>query len=256
MSTFNPARSVALVTGANRGIGRAFVQTLLDRGAAKIFAGARSTDSFDDLRALDPERVIPVQIDVTDAGQVAAVAAQAGDVNLLVNNAGQAQFTAALVDDDLVAARADMEVNYFGTLRVTRAFAGILGTNGGGGIINIASIAGVQNFPLAATYSASKAALHSAIQAFRFELGPQGTTVVGVYPGPVDTDMAAGLEVDKDSPESIATASLDALAAGTEDVYPGEMSSSFEQALRQDPKELERNVTEMARQVLDAAAAK
>ncbi|MBT4100661.1 MAG: SDR family NAD(P)-dependent oxidoreductase, partial [Gemmatimonadetes bacterium] len=86
MSTFNPAGSVALVTGANRGIGRAFVKILLDRGSAKIYAGARSTDSFDDLRALDPERVIPVQIDVTDAGQIAAVAAQAGDIDLLINN--------------------------------------------------------------------------------------------------------------------------------------------------------------------------
>ena len=134
MGSYDPAGSIALVTGANRGIGRAFVEVLLKRGAAKVYAGARSTDASKDLLALDPERVTPVQIDVTDDTMVAAVAAQAGDVNLLVNNAGTAQFTPALAEDDLAAARTDMEVNYFGTLRVTRAFAGILGRNGGGGV--------------------------------------------------------------------------------------------------------------------------
>ena len=253
MSSFDPSGSIALVTGANRGIGRAFVEGLLARGAAKVFAGARSTDVFDDLRALDQERVIPVQVDVTHDKQVAAVAAQAGDVNLLINNAGTAQFSPALAEDDLVAARADMDVNYFGTLRVTRAFARILGRNGGGGLINIISIAGVQNFPNLATYSASKAALHSITQALRFELSDQGTAVVGVYPGPVETDMTAGGEMEKDSPTFIAEAGLDALAEGTEDVYPGEMSSGFRAGLQADPKQLERDVADMVRQMMVGA---
>ena len=254
MSSFDPAGSIALVTGANRGIGKAFVEVLLARGASKVYAGARSTDTFDDLRALDPGRVTPVQLDVTDDAMVAAAAAQAGDVNLLVNNAGTAQFTPALVEDDLAAARADMEVNYFGTLRVTRAFAGILGRNGGGGVINIISVAGVQSFANLATYSASKAALHSITQAVRFSLGDQGTSVVGVYPGPVATDMTASMEMEKDSPTFIAEAGLDALTAGTEDVYPGEMASGFRAGLQADPKKLENDVAHMVRQMMAGGA--
>ena len=244
---------VALVTGANRGIGRAFVDTLIARGARKVYAGTRSREAFADLRAIDPERVVPVQLDITDSMQVADVAAQAEDVNLLVNNAGMALFAPALAEDNLAAARKEMEVNYFGTLRVSRAFAKTLASNGGGGIVNIVSIAGVQNFPLAATYSGSKAALHSATQALRFELSDQGTTVVGVYPGAVDTDLVADFQLDKDSPAFIVESALDALAEGVEDVYPGAMASSFQAALRQDPKQLEREVSEMTRQLLAGA---
>jgi short-subunit dehydrogenase len=255
MPHLNPAGTVALVTGANRGIGRAFVSSLVARGALKVYAGTRSREAFADLRAIDPERVVPVRLDITDDEQVAEVAAQAGDVNLLVNNAGTALFKPALAEDSLAAARKEMEVNYFGTLRVSRAFAKTLASNGGGGIINIVSVGGVQNFPLAATYSASKAALHSATQALRFELGNQETVVVGVYPGAVDTDLAAGIQLDKDSPAFIADSALDALAEGVEDVYPGAMASGFQVALRQDPKQLERDVSKMARQILAGAAA-
>ena len=255
MSHVNPTGSIALVTGANRGIGRAFVSTLVARGALKVYAATRSREAFADLRAIDPQRVVPVRLDITDDDQVADVAARAGDVNLLINNAGTALFTPALATDDLAAARQEMEINYFGTLRVSRAFAKTLASNGGGGIVNIVSVGGVQNFPLAATYSASKAALHSATQALRFELSDQGTVVVGVYPGPVDTDLAAGLDLDKDSPVFIAESALDALAEGVEDVYPGAMASGFQVALRQDPKQLEREISKMARQVLAGAAA-
>ena len=115
---------------------------------------------------------------------------------------------------------------------------------------NIISIAAVQSFANLATYSASKAALHSITHSLRFALGEQGTTVVGVYPGPVDTDMKAGVEMEKDSPTFIAGAALDALADGTEDVYPGEMSSGFRAGLQADPKQLERDVADMVRQMM------
>ena len=255
MSRVNSAGAVALVTGANRGIGHAFVSTLLARGALKVYAGTRSLEAFADLRALDPERVVPVQLDITSDDQIADVAAQAGDVNLLINNAGVALFTPALADDNLAGARREMEINYFGTLRVSRAFAKTLARNGGGGIINIVSVLGVQNFPLASTYSASKAALHSATQALRFELSDQETLVVGVYPRPVDTELVARFQLDKDPPAFIAESALDALAKGVEDIYPGAMASGFQAALRQDPKQLERDVGKMARQIMAGAAA-
>ena len=114
---------------------------------------------------------------------------------------------------------------------------------------------GVQNFPLASTYSASKAALHSATQALRIELSDQETLLVGVYPGPVDTDLAAGFELGKDPPAFIAESALDALAEGVEDIYPGAMASGFQVALRQDPKQLERDVSKMASQIMAGAAA-
>ena len=149
MARVNSAGTVAPVTGANRGIGHAFVSTLLARGVLKVYAGTRSLEAFADLRALDPERVVPVQLDITYDEQVVDVTAQAGDVNLLIKNAGVALFTPALADDNLAVARGEMEINYFGTLRVSRAFAKTLANNGGGGIINIVSVLGVQNFRLA-----------------------------------------------------------------------------------------------------------
>ena len=176
-----------------------------------------------------------MQLDITYDEQVVDVTAQAGDVNLLIKNAGVALFTPALADDNLAVARGEMEINYFGTLHISRAFAKTLANNGGGGIINIVSVLGFQNFPLASTYSASKAALHSATQALRFELSDQETIVVGVYPGPVETDLVAGFQLDKDRPAFIAESALDALAEGVEDIYPGAMASGFQVAPLQDP---------------------
>ncbi len=237
--------SVALVTGANRGIGKAIVEVLRDRGAARIYATARNVDGLAALVATDPERIVPLALDVTDRAAVRAAAAQATDVTLLVNNAGTAQFSGFLNTDDPATAHADMDVNYFGTLSMIRAFAPRLKANGGGAIVNVASIASFVNFPVLASYSASKAATHSLTQGVRAELKAQGTLVVGVYPGPVDTDMARGLDAPKVPAAQIAKATLDAVATGTEDVFPDEASANLRAGLLSDPKATEQQVGTM-----------
>ena len=236
--------SVALVTGANRGIGKAFVTGLLEAGAARVYAAARDASSLNDMVAKDP-RVVPLALDVTDPDQVRAAADAAGDATLLINNAGVAGFAGLIAADTLETARSEMEVNYFGALAVIRAFAPVLKANGGGAIVNIGSIASHVNFPLLGSYSASKAATHSLTQGVRAELSDQGTQVIGVYPGPVETDMAKNIDAPKVPPAQIVEAALRAVEAGTEDVYPDPMAAEIHGHLLKDPKAVERQIGEM-----------
>ncbi len=237
--------SIALVTGANRGIGRAFVDALLNMGAKKIYATARDITALAELKAAEGERIVPVQLDVTRPEMINAAAKKAGDVTLLINNAGVAMFAGLIAAGGLEAARAEMEVNYFGPLNMTRAFAPILAANGGGGVVNLCSIASYVNFPVLGSYSASKAAVHSLTQAVRAELAAQATQVTGVYPGPVDTEMAENLPMDKTPPWEVAEAVLAAVEAGEEDVYPDAMSVEIHDGLLSDPKAVEKQVGEM-----------
>lgn len=237
--------SVALVTGANRGIGKAIVEALHKAGAKRIYAAARDVESLRPVVAIDEMRIVPLALDVTDAAQVRAAAARAGDVTLLVNNAGVAVFGGLISAETLAGARAEMEVNYFGVLTVTRAFAPVLKANGGGAIVNLASIAAHVNFPALGSYSASKAAVHSLTQGLRAELRAQGTRVVGVYPGPVETDMAKDFDAPKVPPAQIAEAALKAVADGTEDVFPDPMATELWGSLRHDPKAVEKQVGQM-----------
>jgi len=237
--------SVALVTGAIRGIGKAFFEALYEQGAARIYETARKVDSLAALVRTDPKRIIPLALDVTDPAAVRAAAKTATDVTLLINNAGTAHFIGFMNAEDPASARADMEVNYFGTLAMIRAFAPRLKANGGGAIVNVASIASLVNMPLLASYSASKAAAHSLTQGVRAELKAQGTLVVGVYPGPVDTDMTRAVDMPKVAPAQIAEAALDAVAKGTEDVFPDEMSASLHAGLLSNPKGVEQQAGAM-----------
>ncbi|NQV84873.1 MAG: SDR family oxidoreductase [Rhodospirillales bacterium] len=234
--------SIAFVSGANRGIGRAFVEELLEAGAAKIYASARDAAQLADLCAAAPERIIPVALDVTKPDMIQDAAASYGDVTLLVNNAGIAGFSGLIAADDIDVARGEMETNYFGTLNMIRAFAPILASNGGGAIVNLASIASHVNFPVLGSYSASKAAVHSLTQGVRAELAAQGTLVVGVYPGPVDTDMAAGFPMEKTPPRDVVKAILDAVDAGDEDVYPDPVAVELHAGLLGDAKAVEGQV--------------
>jgi len=235
--------SVAFVTGANRGIGRAFVDGLLAAGAAKVYASARDVAKLAAL-ASDP-RVVPVSLDVSDAGQILDVAAKHDDVTLLVNNAGVAAFQGLIAADDISAARNEMEINYFGTLNMARAFAPVLAKNGGGALVNLASIASYVNFPVLGSYSASKAAVHSLTQGIRAELNAQGTQVLGVYPGPIDTDMAENFPMDKTPPADVVRSVLDAVESGDEDVYPDPVAVEMHAGILGDPKAVERQVGEM-----------
>ena len=234
-----------LVTGANRGIGRAFVEQLLLAGAAKVYATARNTEALNDLVAAGGGRVVPLALDVTKPETIEAVAAAHGDVALLINNAGVAAFEGIIDARSDAPARHEMETNYFGTFNMIRAFAPVLAANGGGAIVNLSSIAAHVNFPVLGSYSASKAAVHSLTQGVRAELAAQGTLVIGVYPGPVDTDMAASFPMDKIAPDAVARRVLEGVEAGEEDIYPDPMSGEMRAGLLGDPKAVERQAGEM-----------
>jgi NAD(P)-dependent dehydrogenase (short-subunit alcohol dehydrogenase family) len=242
--------AVALVTGANRGIGRALTEALLARRVKKVYATARDLEA---LRALGDQRVVPLRLDVTDADQIRAAAEAAADVELVFNNAGVALaggLTGATVLSD---ARREMEVNYFGPLQLLQRLAPSLARNGGGAVINIGSAAGLTNVPFFPTYSASKAALHSLTQAARILLGQQGTSVFGVYAGPVDTDMTRGLALPKSLPRDVAFAILDGIEAGQEDIFPDPFAVDFGRQFGASPKAAERQIAKMAAEMMSAA---
>jgi NAD(P)-dependent dehydrogenase (short-subunit alcohol dehydrogenase family) len=246
--SFSIAGRIALVTGANRGIGEALVDALVAAGAAKVYAAARDINAVAPLSARHGGRVVPLLLDVTDPAQIRDAVATATDVELLVNNAGVAGHVGGAFTDPewLTAGRQEMEVNFFGTFAVTQAFAPILGRNGGGAVVNIGSVASLVNFPLFAAYSASKAATHSLTQATRAMLKGQGTQVFGVYPGPIDTRMAEAIPFDKTSPSVAAVAIVAGVEVGSEEIFPDPMSQGMGAAYLADPKGLERQVASMA----------
>lgn len=244
--------AVALVTGANRGIGRALTEALLTRGVRKVYAAARNPET---LRALDDERLVPLRLDVTDVDQISATEEAASDVELVFSNAGVILASGIADPTVLGQARREMEVNYFGPLLLLLRLAPTLARNGGGAIVNIDSLAGLTNLPIVPTYSASKAALHSLTQAARTLLGPQGTSVFGVYPGPVDTDMNRELAIPKASPSDVAFAILDGIEAGKEDIFPDPFSVEFGRQFESSPKDAERQFAAMAVAMLAGSAA-
>ncbi|KJQ52734.1 SDR family oxidoreductase [Microbacterium sp. SA39] len=222
------ADAVVLVTGANRGIGAEFVRQLRERGAAKIYATARDVDPID----VDGVHALP--LDITDEGQVRAVAAQARDVTLLINNAGVASGT-DLLGGDLATIRDDLETNLFGPLHLTRAFAPILVANGGGAILNVLSAAAWFSSPGATSYAMTKAAAWSLTDATRVQLASQGTQVAGLLMALVETDMSAGIDAPKSSPASIVTAALDGIEAGAIEILADEITVGLKGQMHLDP---------------------
>jgi NAD(P)-dependent dehydrogenase (short-subunit alcohol dehydrogenase family) len=229
-AVMNIEGAVALVTGANRGIGKAISTALLARGAAKVYAAVRDVTT---VPTGDP-RLVPVRLDVTDPAQVRAVAAALDDVEIVVNNAGigrPGSPLTATVDD----ARAELEVNYLPLLATTQAFAPVLAVNGGGGaFVNVLSVASWVGMPSLATYSASKSAAWSFTNSTRVALKHQGTQVVGVHVGFVDTDLTAGLDTDKIPAATVADAALDALEAGAAEAVVDELSRTVKAGLHDD----------------------
>ena len=224
--------TTALVTGANRGIGRQFAAQLLERGAT-VYAAARNPASID----LPGARVLA--LDITDADAVAAAARAAGDVNLLVNNAGIST-GANLLDADLDGVRADMDVNFWGTLSMVRAFAPVLARNGGGAIANVSSALSWFAFPGSGAYAVSKAANWNMSNALRLELAGQGTLVTSVHLGAAETDMTKGFDGPKIDPADAARATLDAIAAGRIEVLVDDWSEMVKASLAEDPAEFYR----------------
>jgi NAD(P)-dependent dehydrogenase (short-subunit alcohol dehydrogenase family) len=212
----NIAGSTALVTGANRGFGRQLTLELLGRGAT-VYAGARNPDSVD----LPGAKL--VQLDVTDPVSVAAAAEMAGDITLLINNAGSSTGS-GLLDGDLESIRLEMETHYFGTLSVVRAFAPKITANGGGSILNILSVLSWFSLPGIGAYCAAKSAEWSLTNALRIELVERNIRVAGLHVGYMDTDMTASLTGPKSDPAEIAKIALDGIEAGDYEIVADETS--------------------------------
>jgi NAD(P)-dependent dehydrogenase (short-subunit alcohol dehydrogenase family) len=217
--------SVAFVTGANRGLGLALVHELLARGAAKVYAGVR------DVTSIKLPGVIAVKLDVTNAEEVAAAAAQCVDVTLLINNAGIAKFIGCLDPAAIETARETLDANFFGPIRMSQAFAPILASNGGGAIVNVLSVASWVNSPELAIYAASKSAAWSFTNNLRTALRAQGTQVVGLHVGFMDTDMAHEVTLAKTSPEDVAVQIVAGIESGLEEVLADDITRTVKQGL-------------------------
>ena len=230
---------VALVTGANRGLGKRFAAQLVERGA-KVYAAARRPET------IDLPGVVPVQLDITDPESIARAASLAGDVNVLINNAGVST-GASLLTAPMDDVQLEMETHYFGTLSVTRAFAPIIEANGGGAILNVLSVLSWAHAPAFGAYSAAKAAGWAMTDAIRQELGPRGVHVAALHVGFMDTDMAGFVPADhKLDPSVVAKLALDGLFAGEPEILADDLSRSVKAQLSATP---ERFVHENVRSV-------
>jgi len=242
--------ATVLVSGANGGLGTVLVDELLAQGAVKVYAAVR--DSKEGQRLClryagkdGAERVQVLQLDITSAASVEVAARECADVNVLINNAGVNLRTDFLAPAGLDNARIEIEVNYFGTLAMCRAFAPVLARNADSNaalLVNIASILGKVNLPIIGTYSASKAAQHSLTQGLRAQLASQNIRVIGVYPGPVDTRMTAGDDSPKAQPQEVARAIVMGLSGSEDELFPDGMAQELQAALLQNPKQVERNL--------------
>lgn len=221
----NLSNAVVLITGANRGLGRAFAEAALAAGAAKVYAAAR------DPASIDLPGVVPLRLDVTDPAQVAAAAAECRDVTVLINNAGILRGGSLLAPDALSAARDELETNFFGPWMLARAFAPVLAAHGGGAVLNVLSALSWATLPGSATYSASKAAAWALSNGLRQELRAQGTQVTSLHVGYMDTDMVRGVAGPKASPADVARQALQGLAAGDFEVLADEITRQVKQSL-------------------------
>lgn len=220
--------AVALVTGANRGIGQALARELVNRGAAKVYATARRPE------LIDVPGVQVLRLDITHPASVTAAATTAGDVDLLINNAGLATGQ-NLIKGDLDQIRLEMETHYFGTLSVVRAFAPVLAANGGGAILNVLSALSWFSFDGANSYAAAKAAEWSLTNGVRIELAAQRTLVTGMHLGAADTDIMAGYDGPMLDPSDVARAGLDGIEASALEVLVDDWSVGIKASLAKDP---------------------
>ena len=237
----NLNNKTVLITGANRGIGKATVDALLDAGVKKIYAGARRLDSLPDF---GDDRVVPIAIDITNPDTVNNAVEVAGDIDLLINNAGTLAMGSVL-DSPIEGIQADMNTNYFGTLDVIRRFLPVLETKPDAAIVNVVTIAAFVSFPGLGGYSASKAALFSLSQGLRIELAPRGISVHTVNPGPIDTDMAKDLVMDKTSAEETARNIVAGLENDEAEIFPDPASQQMFGVWQGNYRDLEAAVYDM-----------
>jgi NAD(P)-dependent dehydrogenase (short-subunit alcohol dehydrogenase family) len=223
----NITGSIALVTGANRGLGKAYVEALLSAEAAKVYAAARDVTTIK-----DHPRVVPIRLDVTSGSDIAEAAARCGDVNLLINNAGAMLSSPILAEHSDLAMRKEMEVNVYSVLAMIRAFSPVLAKNGGGAIVNVLSVVSWLTVSANATYCASKHAALSVTDAVRMALKAQSTQVVGVYAGFIDTEMAAGINQPKTPPQQVAERTIEGIVTGKDHVLADARAEEVFKAVR------------------------
>jgi NAD(P)-dependent dehydrogenase (short-subunit alcohol dehydrogenase family) len=221
--------SVALVTGANRGLGRAWATALLQAGARKVYAAAR------DPATIDIAGVVPIRLDITDAGHVAAAASTCADVTLLINNAGIARGGDLLAADGAAILREELETNLFGTLAMCRAFAPVLGANGGGALTNVLSVLSWISLPGAGTYSITKAGAWSMTNGVRHSMRAQGTQVLGLHVAFMETDMTANVAGPKAAPADVVRQALTALEDGAQEILADETTRQVRRGLSAQP---------------------
>ena len=231
---------IALITGANRGIGKAIVDSFIQHGAKKIYAGVRSPEKADILTAQYGDKIVPVRIDYNDPESFTQAASDAKDVEIVVSNAGILAEAKVFDESVIESFEKELEVNVYGLLRIAKAFAPVLKSNGGGVFVQLNSIASLNNFSNFATYCASKAAAYSFTQALRIEFAEQGTQVLSVHPGPIATDMAkrAGMEDMGDPASTVSEGIIQALQAGDFHLFPDTMAKQFESAYSNFAKEI------------------
>lgn len=217
--------AVVLVTGSNRGLGRALVEAFREAGARKIYAAARNPAS------VEVSGATPVALDVTSADSIRAAARECADVNVVINNAGISRSGVLIAADGEARAREELETNLFGAWRMAAAFAPVLAGNGGGALVNVLSVLSWISLPGTSTYCVSKAAAWSMTNGLRHELAGQGTLVVGVHIGLMDTDMTAGVDVPKIAPRDVAAQIVQAIALGRTEVLADETSRRVKASL-------------------------
>ena len=241
----NPQGKKALVTGANRGIGKAITIELIEQGAT-VYAGARTLASLDELKAQYGEKIIPLQLDVTDQKSIDTAAAQIDDLDILINNAGVLSFGQIFADNASETLKHHLDVNVAGVISLSNAVIKHLKKDTPTAIANVSSLAGLANMPVIGTYSVSKAAVHSINQGMRAELSKDNVLVMGIYPGPIDTDMTSDFPMEKDTPQNVAKNIVNGLINGTEDLFPDVMSQEAGPFYATNPKAIEQQFAEFA----------
>ena len=237
--SFDISNKITLVTGANRGIGKAIVESFLQHGASKVYAGVRSLDKAETLVAEFGEKVVPIVIDYERPVSIKAAAESAGDVQVVVSNAGILIGADVMATDLIENFEKELTVNVYGLIHMAQAFASVLKRNGGGAFVQLNSIASLSSFPRA-SYPASKAAAYSFTQALRPIFEEQGTAILSVHPGPILTDMAisSGFAEDSDLPSVVSEGIVASLKAGEFHLFPDKMARDYEKAYRQFAEEI------------------